>query len=179
MMYITSVRPPTVQFFASKRPPGDRKVEDAFELGADDVRCIAEGHEQVYDREDGALDKKINVLIVTSNELPDWSKILPLLDRMASIVLMLIQGKPLTMPYMPFILPGHRLISSTEASKRNHVDMLEFVARNSIKPWVKVFPECRWAADGFRQARERKHEIPRGVGLVAMCMVVVSKEEWS
>lgn len=138
--------------FASKRPPGERKVEDAFELGADDVRCIAEGHEQVYDREDGALDKKINVLIVTSNELPDWSKILPLLDRMASIVLMSIQGKPLTMPYMPFILPGHRLISSTEASKRNHVDMLEFVARNRIKPWVEVFP---MSADGLQMAFDK------------------------
>lgn len=132
--------------FASKRPPGERKVEDAFELGADDVHCIAEGHDQVYGRasdgqtRDRAQHKKINVLLVTSNDLPDWTKILPLLDRMARIVLMSIQSEPLTMPYMPFILPGHRLISSTEASKRNHVDMLEFAARNSIKPWVEVFP---------------------------------------
>lgn len=146
--------------FASKRPPGEQKVEDAFDLGADDVRCIAEGHEQVYHRagsdglstQDGTQDKKINVLIVTSNELPDWSKILPLLDRMASIVLMSIQGEPLTMPYMPFILPGHRLISSTEASKRNHVDMLEFVARNRIKPWVEVFP---MSADGLQMAFDK------------------------
>lgn len=41
---------------------------------------------------------------------------------------------------MPFILPGHRLIASTEASRRNHVDMLKFVAKNRIKPWIEEFP---------------------------------------
>lgn len=134
--------------FASNRSPNQHKIQDAFVLGADDVRCIAEGHEHVYDRpgDDQMLksvrgqEVRINVLLVTSNELPDWNKVLPLLDRMARIVVMSIQNEPLVIPYMPFILPGHRLISSTEASKRNHVDMLEFAARHRIKPWVEIFP---------------------------------------
>ncbi|ROV91375.1 hypothetical protein VMCG_09682 [Cytospora schulzeri] len=132
--------------FASRRRPSTQKVQDAFALGADEARCISE-HEMVFPRNmdggtgdvDGTTAQPINVLLVTSNELPDWNKVLPLLDRMASIVLMSIQLEPLNIPYMPFILPGHRIISSTEASKRNHVDMLEFAARNQIRPWVEVF----------------------------------------
>lgn len=146
--------------FASKRQPEEQKIQDAFELGADHVRCIAEGHDQIYGRaNDGQTssiaqtqDDKINVLLVTANELPDWNKVLPLLDRMARIVLMSIQSEPLTMPYMPFILPGHRLISSTEASKRNHIDMLEFAARNKIKPWVEKFP---MTGSGLQEAFHR------------------------
>lgn len=147
--------------FASRRRPDEQKIQDAFALGADDVRCIAEGHEQTFGRaNDGQTSSshsqtqggKINVLLVTANELPDWNRVLPLLDRMARIVLMSIQSEPLTMPYMPFILPGHRLISSTEASKRNHIDMLEFVARNKIKPWVERFP---MTGDGLQEAFHR------------------------
>lgn len=146
--------------FASKRPPKEQKIQDAFDLGADDVRCIAEGHEQVYDRASEGQEPntkqaggdKINVLLVTSNELPDWNRVLPLLDRMARIVLMSIQNEPLTMPYMPFILPGHRLISSTEASKRNHFDMLEFAARNRIKPWTETYP---MTSKGLQDAFEK------------------------
>ena len=62
------------------------------------------------------------------------------LARMARIVIMTIQAEPLSVPYMPFVLPGHRLIASTEASRRNHVDMLRFVARHNIQPWVQTFP---------------------------------------
>lgn len=148
---------------ASGRSPSQQKVEDAFALGADQVLCVASGHEQSYRPGVGGNTRdasecgtegseKINVLLVTSNELPNWEKILPLLDRMARIVLMSIQTEPLSIPYMPFILPGHRIIASTEASKRNHIDMLEFAARNRIKPWVEIFPMNE---HGLQQAFDR------------------------
>lgn len=137
--------------FASNRSPSRQKIEDAFALGADQVLCVADGREQSFFPGGGEDlrhpseagiegSEKIDVLLVTSNELPNWEKILPLLNRMARIVLMSIQTEPLSIPYMPFVLPGHRIIASTEASRRNHIDMLEFAARNKIKPWVEVFP---------------------------------------
>ncbi|KAG8624641.1 hypothetical protein KVT40_007708 [Elsinoe batatas] len=89
------------------------------------------GHEGV------GVVEKIGVAVKNleaGDRLPDWFNVLPLLDRMARIVLMTIQNKPLSIPYMPFILPGHRIISSTEASRKNHLEMLEFAARNHIKP---------------------------------------------
>lgn len=145
--------------FASKRPSA-QKVKDAFALGADEARCIADRIDEVYTTPDNqgeagegdVLDRerKINVLLICSNQLADWFDILPLLDRMARVVLMSIQTEPLNIPYMPFILPGHRIISSTEASKRNHIEMLNFAARNNIKPWVEKFPMTEQGlADAF------------------------------
>lgn len=133
--------------FASPRRPSAQKVRDAFELGADEARCVSGDVVVVFPRDKdggagvvGETDTKlINVLLVTSNEIPDWDKVLPLLDRMARIVLMSIQTEPLSIPYMPFILPGHRIIASTEASKKNHTRMLKFAADNRIRPWVEVF----------------------------------------
>lgn len=136
--------------FSSNRLPTLQKVEDAFTMGADEVFCTADGHERTYHIRDGHSSagwfeagikqrEGIDVLLITSNELPRWEAIFPLLGRRARIVLMSIQTKPLNIPYMPFILPGHRIISSTEASRRNHVDMLQFAARNKIKPFVEKF----------------------------------------
>ncbi|KAK2615571.1 hypothetical protein N8I77_002317 [Diaporthe amygdali] len=133
--------------FASKRQPPVQKIQDAIRLGADEVRCISEGHEKIFAPDGREVasgvsegTSPIDILLVTSNGLPDWDKVLPLLNRMAKIVLMSIQMEPLSIPYMPFILPGHQIISSTEASKRNHQEILSFAARNQIRPWVEVFP---------------------------------------
>lgn len=137
--------------FSSNRLPTLQKIEDAFTMGCDEVFSIAEDHERTYFIRDGQPTagwfeagirrrEEIDVLLITANELPDWETVLPLLGRRARIVLMSIQNQPLCIPYMPFILPGHRLISSTEASKRNHIDMLGFAARNKIKPFVEMFP---------------------------------------
>ncbi|KAL1875405.1 hypothetical protein Daus18300_003144 [Diaporthe australafricana] len=145
--------------FASNRQPSAQKIRDAFALGADEVRCISEDYETSFGPDGGKAagdvsegTKPIDVLLVTSNGLPDWNKVLPLLNRMARIVLMSIQTEPLSIPYMPFILPGHRIISSTEASRRNHDEMLAFAARNQIKPWVEVFP---MSENGLKEAFER------------------------
>jgi D-arabinose 1-dehydrogenase-like Zn-dependent alcohol dehydrogenase len=53
---------------------------------------------------------------------------------------------------MDFVLPGHRLIASTEASRENHLRMLEFAARNGVKPWVETF---EMSEKGVKEAFER------------------------
>lgn len=137
--------------FSSNRLPTLQKVEDAFTMGADEVFSIADGHQRTYYTRNGhpsagwfeagiGPHQDIDVLLITSNELPPWETVLPLLGRRARIVLMSIQNKPLNIPYMSFILPGHRIIASTEGSKRNHIDMLQFAARNKIKPFIERFP---------------------------------------
>lgn len=64
---------------------------------------------------------------------------------------MTIQQESLAVPYMQFVLPGHRLIASTEASRENHIKMLEFADRHQIKPWVEVFG---MDATGLKEAFE-------------------------
>lgn len=117
------------------------KIPDAWMLGADEFRNV-ERLGNVH-RRMGCVEepesRNIDVLIVTSNAVPKLEALLPLLARRARIVLMTIQQESLEIPYMGFVLPGHRLIASTEASRENHLRMLEFAERHGIKPWVEVF----------------------------------------
>ncbi|UJO25180.1 hypothetical protein CLAFUW4_14432 [Fulvia fulva] len=121
-----------------------RKRDDAERLGADEVLDLS------------ALPSspagEIDVLLVTSNAVPSLESLLPLLARRATIVLMTIQQDSLEIPYMPFILPGHQLIASTEASRENHIKMLDFASRHGIKPWVEEF---EMTAEGLSEAFAR------------------------
>ncbi|KAI5364561.1 Putative NAD(P)-binding domain superfamily [Septoria linicola] len=135
---------------------GEGKREDAFALGSDEFRdskkishAFTEGAAE--GRED-AQPANINVLLITSNAVPKLETVLPLLARRATIVLMTIQMEPLEVPYMQFVLPGHRLIASTEASRENHIKMPEFAERKQIKPWTEVF---EITAGGVAKAFER------------------------
>lgn len=128
----------------------ESKARDAFQLGADELRvlnnidtCIRPDNLPDTQQTDDAPDAPkalIDVLLICANETPDLEKILPFLARRATILLMSIQQKPLVIPYMPFILPGHRIIASTEASRQNHLAMIQFAARHKISPWIERFP---------------------------------------
>lgn len=121
---------------------GRSKIEDAWKLGADeyrDLRESAKSHTPQREATEDAEPRNINVLLVTSNAVPDLSTIFPLLARRATIVLMTIQLDAISVPYMDFVLPGHRMIASTEASRENHIKMLEFADRHDIRPWVETF----------------------------------------
>lgn len=106
------------------------KREDALSLGADRF---------LDSSADVPAGGDIDVLLITSNAVPSLSKLIPLMARRGTIVLMTIQGEALELPYMDFVLPGLRLIASTEASRENHIAMLEFAARKGVEPWVEEF----------------------------------------
>lgn len=151
-----------VTVLSNSAATSESKRKDAFDLGADEVRTPKEPKVAFTRAEDGriisreenddAQHSKINVLLICANETPNFEKVLPLLARRAVIVLMSIQSQPLNIPYMPFILPGHKIISSTEASTRNHLDMIQFVARHQIRPWVDRFV---MSEDGLKEAFTR------------------------
>lgn len=128
---------------------GSGKKNDALALGADEYHAA---QELATATRSNTLRVGIDVLLITSNAVPELELLLPLLARRATIVLMTIQQEPLSIPYMPFVLPGHRLISSTEASRENHIRMLEFAARHKLKPWIEAFP---MSAEGVAEAFEK------------------------
>ncbi|EXJ86688.1 hypothetical protein A1O3_03641 [Capronia epimyces CBS 606.96] len=88
----------------------------------------------------GGVNVNVNVMLLCGGTLPDFDIIMPLLARRATIVPLVIQTKPLVIPYMLLLLGGHRIIGSTEATRENHVQALRFAARHSIKPWIVEFP---------------------------------------
>lgn len=115
----------------------ENKRDDALRLGAD--RFIVSDGKGEGVPEQVAGEEGIDVLLLTSNSIPNFETFLPLLARRATIVLMTIHMKSLNIPYMDFVLPGHRLIASTGANIKNHKRMLEFVAEKEIVPWVEEF----------------------------------------
>lgn len=118
------------------------KMSDAFDLGADEFRELNDitwSNKFESEPDEDPRPANINILLITSNAVPDLKSILPLLARRATIVLMTIQMDSIEIPYMEFVLPGHRLIASTEASRENHIKMLEFADRKLIEPWTEVF----------------------------------------
>ncbi|KUJ20897.1 NADP-dependent alcohol dehydrogenase [Mollisia scopiformis] len=111
------------------------KKEDAYKLGAKEFHIMPSSIEGTLNVSEG-----VNVLLLCGGALPDLRLIMPTLARRATIVPLIIQGQPLVIPYMPFMLPGHRIIASTEASRSNHIAALTFAARHGIRPWIEEFP---------------------------------------
>ncbi|KAI5209215.1 GroES-like protein [Aureobasidium subglaciale] len=150
-----------VTVFSGSFGRAESKAEDAFKLGADELRTLSDidttlrpGRSEYLSAGGNETQSVslVDVLLVCCNETPDLEKILPFLARRATIVLMSIQQKPLVVPYMPFILPGHKIVASTEASRQNHLAMIQFAARHKISPWVERFPMTE---DGLKSAFER------------------------
>ncbi|KAI5208693.1 GroES-like protein [Aureobasidium subglaciale] len=150
-----------VTVFSGSSGKVESKAKDAFKLGADELRMLSDIDTSLRPDRPGSLlangketqpASPTDVLLICANETPDLEKILPFLARRATIVLMSIQQKPLVVPYMPFILPGHKIIASTEASRQNHLAMIQFAARHNISPWVERFPMTE---DGLKSAFER------------------------
>ena len=137
---------------------GEQKLEDAFKLGATQFRDTTKLTTSITRNLDGELQRhesasfQINILLITSNAVPRLLTLLPLLARRATIVLMTIQQDSLEVPYLQFVLPGHKLIASTDARKDHYPKMLAFAAEHRIKPWVEEFP---MDAEGVKRAMER------------------------
>ncbi|ERS97524.1 hypothetical protein HMPREF1624_05693 [Sporothrix schenckii ATCC 58251] len=89
-----------------------------------------------------ALDvsSKVDVLLLCGGAVTDFGVLLPLLARRARVVPVVIQTKDITVPYMPFILPGMKIIFSLGATRQNEQDALKFAARHNIRPWIQEYP---------------------------------------
>lgn len=131
--------------FSTQTLPHFRFVQlpTSHEHGGDSAPASdnSDGHAVITSSHGGGGGPLINVLLITSNAVTRamLAALLPRLARRATIVLMTIQTADLQLPYMDFVLPGHRLIASTEASCRNHVEMLRFAARHRIEPQIELF----------------------------------------
>ncbi|KAL1617171.1 hypothetical protein SLS54_007948 [Diplodia seriata] len=127
------------------------KRADAAKLGADEFV----GLNELRRRGPPADCSPVNVLLLCANAMPQLELLLPLLARRARIVFMTIQQDPVQIPYMPFILPGHKIIASTEASRQTYAEMLRFVARHKVAPWIQKFAMTEAGlADAFATLEE-------------------------
>ncbi|KAK7547344.1 hypothetical protein IWX49DRAFT_614741 [Phyllosticta citricarpa] len=130
------------------------KNEDAQEMGADEF-IFLDREQQSNPGNKVGDSSPIDVLLLCANEIPSLTDLIPLLARRARIVCMTIQQTPIEVPYMLFILPGLRIIASTEASRQHFQNTSVFVARHAIKLWTLRFPLTR---DGMADASKTLEE---------------------
>ncbi len=127
----------------------DRKKAEALQLGA---------HEFIATKDAKKLEvsSPINCLLVTAAVPPDWELILPIMAPRSTIYPLSVSSGKLEIPYMGLIMQGISVRGSLVAPRYLHRKMLEFAARNQIKPLVETFPMTE---EGIEQAM---HRLERG-----------------
>lgn len=113
----------------------EEKKEEAFKLGA--MHFVA-----TKGVKDLKVPRKINHLLVTTSQMPDWQQYDSILAPMASIYPLTITDfeTKLEIPFMSFLLTGRRFIGSTVPPKIVYIQMLEFAALHKVKPVIEAFP---------------------------------------
>jgi len=123
----------------------DSKKEEATKLGAKNFYATKGKTE---------LDigsQKVDVLLVTTSSQPDWNLYLPCMNPDSTIFPLSVAEGDFSVPYMPLISNGIRVQGSIVAPRAIHKRMLEFAARNDIKPLINRFPMTE---EGITQAFE-------------------------
>ncbi|TKA22131.1 hypothetical protein B0A50_08188 [Salinomyces thailandicus] len=111
----------------------DSKKEEAMKLGAHEF-VATKGAKELK------VSRPIDRLLVTTSAQPQWDLIIPTLAPNAIIYPLSVAGGDFTIPYMPSLFNGIRVIFSVVASRYIHQRMLDFAALHQIKPIIEKFP---------------------------------------
>jgi D-arabinose 1-dehydrogenase-like Zn-dependent alcohol dehydrogenase len=123
------------------------KKEQAMQLGAHKFIAMKDGDPKL----EGVW--KLNRLLVTASNQPDWAKLLPLMAPNSTVYpLSVVPGENLSIPYMPVMLSGISVSGSLVATRHVHRDMLAFAALHGIRPIVEKFPMTE---EGIKSAMDR------------------------
>ncbi|WQF78911.1 Putative alcohol dehydrogenase, zinc-type, GroES-like superfamily, NAD(P)-binding domain superfamily [Colletotrichum destructivum] len=124
----------------------DSKRSEAMKLGARSFYAT---------KDSKGLDigsKKLDILLVTSSMPPEWQLYIPLLSPGATIFPLTISMGDFSIPYQALISMGLRVQGAMVASRVVQKQMLEFAARNNVKPVVETFAMSR---GGITEAFEK------------------------
>ncbi|KAK1756255.1 GroES-like protein [Echria macrotheca] len=108
------------------------KEQEAIGFGASEFVLLTEPEK---------VKAPVSTLILTGNKYPDWTKFLQInvLARDGTIVpLAAPTHGPLSFPADKLFWDSYHVRSSLVASRAQHADMLDFAARNKVKPVTQV-----------------------------------------
>jgi D-arabinose 1-dehydrogenase-like Zn-dependent alcohol dehydrogenase len=113
----------------------DSKKEEAMKLGAHHF-IATKGVTEL------SSPKKINHLLVTTSQMPDWAQYAPILHPRVQIFPLTVTDfdANLSCNYMRFLLNGWKIIGNVGAPKVVFAQMLEFAALHGIRPVIEKFP---------------------------------------
>jgi len=137
----------------------DSKREEAVRLGA--TEFYATKGVESFDM------AKLDHLVVTTSFLPDWKPFLSVMKPKSTIYPLTVDFNDLVIPTMPIVVAGITIQGSAAAARSVHKKMLDFAARNHIKPLIEQFPLTKSGVEeGMTRLREGKMRY-RGVLVAA------------
>ncbi len=110
----------------------EEKRNVAISLGANEY-CATKGYRRLH------LSKPLNYLLVTSSVSPAWALYTPLLAPGAVVYPLTLEGSTTQIPAKDIILKSLRVQGRVIATKKVQVEMLEWTAREGIRPATKMF----------------------------------------
>ncbi|KAK7005881.1 NAD(P)-dependent alcohol dehydrogenase protein [Favolaschia claudopus] len=137
----------------------ESKRAEAMRLGATEF-CVT--------RDKKSFDVgKLDHLIITTSFMPEWKPFLDVLKPRGTIYPLTVDYSDFVIPMMPLVFSGFNVQGSLVASRIVMQRMLEFAAKNSVKPMIEKFPLTRdGVVEGMTKLREGKMRY-RGVLVAA------------
>lgn len=123
----------------------DSKRAEALELGATEF-VATRGLKELQ------VSGKIDHLLVTTSQQPDWKQFLPIMAPGGTIYPLSVSSEDLKMPYMPIISYELKVQGSLVAARQVHREMLAFAALHQIRPVIETFPLTR---EGIEESMEK------------------------
>lgn len=119
----------------------DKKKEEAMKLGA---------HEYVAGKPENV--KPVDYLIVTASAQINWEEYFTVLAPKATVLPLSLGEGTMEHPYMQMLVQGNQIGGSVIAPRHIHRRMMEFAARNGVKPTVET---VEMSEKGLNEAIER------------------------
>ena len=113
----------------------DNKKDEALKLGADYFHATKE-----TSLKDLAKSIKLDILLVTISGQADWAGYFNLMAPLGKVCPLGISFDNMEHPYMTMLTQGIEVIGSVGGTRYVHEKMLEFAARNDVKPMVELLP---------------------------------------
>ncbi|CAK5280812.1 unnamed protein product [Mycena citricolor] len=128
----------------------DSKKEEAMQLGASEFHATKD----VTKFENVRL---LDHLIFTTSFVPDWAPYLAVMKPKGTVFPLTVSSGNLSFPVTPFIENGITVQGSAVAARSVHARMLDFAARNNIKPMTEKFPLTKQGVEeGMARLRDGK-----------------------
>ncbi|CAK5268345.1 unnamed protein product [Mycena citricolor] len=128
----------------------DNKREEAMRLGASEFHAT-----KGLSKFEGV--KPLDHLLITTSFIPDWTPYIRIMRPRGGIFPLTVTDGNLVIPSTPVLTWGITIQGTAVASRTVHESMLDFAARNHIKPMVECFPMTKAGVEeGMARLREGK-----------------------
>ncbi|WFD32560.1 alcohol dehydrogenase (NADP(+)) [Malassezia sp. CBS 17886] len=111
-------------------------------------------HEFVVTKENPKLEGvgKLDYLLVSTSQQPEWDVYFKIMNSEGTVIPLTVSTEKMSIPYSPLLANNLKVHGSFVARRLVHRQMLEFAARNNVRPMTEELPMTE---AGVNEAFER------------------------